>query len=267
MTFKRFMSRVAAVTAVLLLPHSATAFSFLPGGFAPGEKILSLAISAACVSCGFDVDGGTPFDFTDDIISYTSAISQITTTLGSYTVPLGDVLLTGSMEIIPSPIFADGFAQTAGALLQKNGGITADLAITDVGVGGVGSLLYGDFQTNGEMLIQGFAGQVTGTFGGFFDTVGGNAGFLDAWTDPGNLLGNLGGLQAGGVEVTDVCAQITDSGMCLPASPPEDFKSFTANLNGTISTSAVPEPSTVGLLALSALGLAAARRRDRRDQS
>src|SRR5690606_32497379 len=79
---KRTRMITALAAAVVLLPASSWAFSF--GSFAPGEKIVSIQLAA----------GSSPtvsFDGTTNTMVFDASVSTITTNLGVYSIPLGDV--------------------------------------------------------------------------------------------------------------------------------------------------------------------------------
>lgn len=139
MTRTRSIAAIAA--AALLFPASSWAFSF--GSFAPGEQILSIQLAAG--------DQNSPtitFDGTTNTMMFDASVSTVTTNLGVYTVPLGDVVFSSTVTIQPgtesvyqpvAPFFGGQVAA------QFSNGMAADLSIVDMGPGGAGLLLQGDY--------------------------------------------------------------------------------------------------------------------------
>lgn len=246
---------IAALTAAALLwPATSGAFSF--GVFAPGEQIQAIQLAAGNLS-----NPTVTFDGTTNTMVFDAAVSTITTNLGVYSVPLGDVLFSSTVTIVPGtelviqPImFAYGGLATAGFA----NGIAADLSIVDVGPGGAGLLLQGDYSGNLGFTADspnGWGFPITGNLTGAFSVGGGDASFVAAFGSTGNYFANLASfLDGGGMPVgSNLCLMI--AGGCPGGTTIGDF---TVNPNATITP--LPEP---GIAALTALGLALAVRRRR----
>ncbi|MAE29945.1 MAG: hypothetical protein CMJ87_13335 [Planctomycetes bacterium] len=151
------------------LPLGAQAFSF--GTFAPGEKIQSIELSAAS-------GGGSAISYDDatGVMTFTADVSTITTNFTTYNIAFGTVLfdsqitLTTESVIAPIPPFFAGQI-TAGFI----NGLVADLSITDIGVGGSGLLLAGDYSTSLAFQADSpaYGLPIVGRLDGDFDVVGG----------------------------------------------------------------------------------------------
>lgn len=145
-----------AVAATALLPWSAAAFSFLPGGFGPGEYIDSVSISAA--GGGFDYDSGTnPSSFADDTVTASFSVSEVKMTNGTtYSVPLETVFLSISLgvDVVTLNPF-DSFSAT----LTKE--MMTDLAIVDLADAG-NVLLEADFTSAEFNVSPKFGGIISG---------------------------------------------------------------------------------------------------------
>lgn len=236
---KRTRMITALAAAVVLLPASSWAFSF--GSFAPGEKIVSIQLAA----------GSSPtvsFDGTTNTMVFDASVSTITTNLGVYSIPLGDVvfsstvtIVSGTEQVIPpfSPVLITaGFAN----------GLAADLSITDVGPGGSGVLLEADYV--GVLEFTASSLPVVGSLDGTFTVTGGDAAFQAAFGSSGQYFANLGNfLLSGGMPAVTLCDLV--EGGC-PAGT--TIASFTANPSATIVP--IPEPGVAALLILGLAGVA-----------
>jgi len=246
---------IAAITAAaLLLPATSWAFSF--GSFAPGEQIQAVQLAAGNLS-----NPTVTFDGTTNTMVFDAAVSTITTNLGVYSITLGDVLFSSTVTIVPGtelviqPIqFVYGGLATAGFL----NGIAADLSIVDVGPGGAGLLLQGDYSSPLGFTADspnGWGFPITGNLIGGFAVTGGDASFVTAFGPGGDYFANLASfLDGGGMPVgSNLCLMI--AGGCPGGTTIGDF---TVNPNATITP--IPEP---GVVTLTAIGLALLARRRR----
>lgn len=247
-------STIAAITAAaLLLPATSGAFSF--GTFVPGEQIQSVQLAAGNLS-----NPTIAFDGTTNTMVFDASVSTITTNLGVYSIPLGDVLFSSTVTIVPGtelviqPImFAFGGLLSAGFA----NGIAADLSIVDVGVGGSGLLLQGDYSGNLDFSADspsGWGFPITGSLTGGFTVSGGDAAFVTAFGPGGDYFANLASfLDGGGMPVgSNLCLMI--AGGCPAGTTIGDF---TVNPSATITP--IPEPGVVTLMAMG-LALLAGRR-------
>ena len=243
----------ALVAAALLVPATAGAFSF--GTFAPGEQIVSVQLAAGNLS-----NPTVTFDGTTDTMVFDASVSTVTTNLGVYSIPLGDVLFSSTVMIVPGtelviqPImFAFGGLATA----EFANGIAADLSIIDVGPGGAGLLLQGDYSGTLGFTADspnGWGFPITGSLTGGFSVSGGDASFVAAFGSSGNYFSNLASFLTGsGMSVgSNLCLMI--AGGCPGGTTIGDF---TVNPAATITP--VPAPTVAALLAIG-LALVAHRR-------
>jgi hypothetical protein len=245
------MAAVAA--AALLWPSSSWAFSF--GSFAPGEQIQAVQLAAGNLS-----NPTVTFDGTTDTMVFDATVSTITTNLGTYSIPLGDVLFSSTVTIVPGtelviqPImFVYGGLATAGFA----NGIAADLSIVDVGPGGAGLLLQGDYNGNLGFTADspnGWGFPITGNLTGGFSVSGGDASFLTAFGPGGNYFANLASfLDGGGMPVgSNLCLMI--AGGCPGGTTIGDF-----TVNPTATITPIPEPGVASLVLLGLVVLGARR--------
>lgn len=239
-----------AIAAIpLLLPSSGHAFSF--GTFAAGERIQSVQISSSPT---------VSFDSATNKLEIAGSISTITTNLGVFSIPLGDVTFSSEVTIVPgtetvvpaiAPVFFPPFGLPGQLGAQFTNGLAADLSILDAGPGGAGVLLEGEYL--GTLAFQ--AGQpsgvgtpVTGSLNSDFDVSGGDTSFVEAFGPGGSFFGNLASLLVNGNPVSGDFCQLVEGG-CPGGTT---IASFTAS--PTITITPIPEP---GVAALLALGLAA----------
>jgi hypothetical protein len=232
----------ALLAAALLLPGASGAFSF--GTFAPGEQILSVQLAAG------DLNSPTiTFDGTTNTMVFDASVSTITTTLGVYNIPLGDVLFSSTVMIVggteqviqPFPPFFGGDLSAGFA-----NGIAADLSIVDVA--GVGLLLQGDYVGNLGFIANSPGGSgfpIVGNLTGGFTVSGGDASFVTAFGPGGDYFANLASfLTGGGSPVgSNLCLMI--AGGCPGGTTIGDF---TVNPAATITP--IPEPGVAGLVLL-----------------
>lgn len=247
---------IAALTAAaLLLPATSWGFSF--GTFAPGEQILSVQLAAGNLS-----NPTISFDGTTNTMVFDAAVSTITTNLGIYNIPLGDVLFSSTVMIAAgTEVVIQPFAPFYGGDIAAgfSNGIAADLSIVDVGPGGAGLLLSGDYAGTLDFIANspgGFGFPIVGSLNGGFSVSGGDTDFVTAFGPGGDYFANLASfLNGGGMPVgSNLCLMI--AGGC-PAGT--TIGSFTVNPAATITP--IPEP---GVVTLMAMGLALlARRRAR----
>jgi hypothetical protein len=246
---------IAAITAAaLLLPATSWAFSF--GTFAPGEQILSVQLAAGNLS-----NPTISFDGTTNTMVFDASVSTITTNFGTYNIPLGDVLFSSTVMIVGGtevvvPPFAPFYGGDVSASFAN--GIAADLSIVDVGPGGAGLLLAGDYGTTLDFLANspgGYGFPIVGNLSGGFTVSGGDAAFVAAFGPGGDYFANLASfLNGGGMPVgSNLCLMI--DGGCPGGTT---IGSFTVNPAATITP--IPEPGTVALLAV---GVALLARRSR----
>jgi len=246
-------SRLMAALWIVCLPLGAQAFSF--GTFGAGEQILSIELSSAS-------GGGSAvtYDDTSGILTFQADVSTITTNLQTYNITLGTVLFDSQVMLTTESVVAP-FAPFFGGLVTAGftNGLAADLSITDIGVGGSGTLLAADyvaplaFQADSPL---GFGFPVGGSLDGDFNVLGGSgdATFEAAFGSAGNYFAVLANFVSSGVPVTtDICGLIEP--VCVSGASLDDF---TVNPTATIIPVAVPEP-TVGLLLLAALAVARSR--------
>jgi hypothetical protein len=237
-------------------PAGAGAFSFLPGGFAPGEQILSVQLASS--------SGSVPtisFDTSTNTLLFDAEVSTITTNLATYDIALGDVVFQSTVMLLTETVFAP-VAPVFGGLIEATftNGMVADFSILDIGPGGVGALL--DANYDGSLFFNAgpssFGLPVSGSLDGDFTVLGGNAGFLAAFGSAGNYFANLSNFLSNGNPVgSDLCNMIVS-----PCSTSGQIANFTVNPAATIVPTAtpVPEPALAWLLAGAGL-LACAKRR------
>lgn len=247
------MKKIAAIAAVALLaPATSWAFSF--GTFAPGEKILSVQLAAGDLS--------TPtvtFDGTTNSMVFDASVSTITTTLGVYNVPLGDVLFSSTVMIVPgTELVLAPIAPFFGGQLSAEfvNGVAADLSIVDVA--GSGLLLQGEYDGSLDFIANSPGGAgfpIVGSLDGAFDVSGGDAAFLAAFGPGGTYFANLAGFLTGGGSPVGINLCLMIAGGCPGGTTIGDF---TVNPAATITP--IPEP---GVAMLTAVGLALLARRRR----
>jgi len=234
----------ALLAAAFLLPGSAGAFSF--GSFAPGEQIVSIQLAAG--------GPGTPtvtFDGTTNTMVFDADVSTITTNLGVYNIPLGDVVFSSTVMISPGteqviqPItFVFGGQVSAGF----TNGIAADLSILDVGPGGAGLLLSGDYAGSLGFLANapgGWGLPIVGSLTGGFTVSGGDASFTNAFGPGGDYFANLAGFLTGGGSPVGSNLCLLIAGGCPGGTT---IGSFSVNPAATITP--IPEPGVAALLLL-----------------
>lgn len=240
---------IAALTAAaLLLPATSWAFSF--GTFAPGEQILSVQLAAGDLS-----NPTIDFDGTTNTMVFDASVSTITTNLGVYNIPLGDVVFSSTvMIVLGSEQVFQPFAPFFGGQVQAQflNGFTADLSIVDVA--GSGLLLQGDYSVALDFVGNSPGGSgfpIVGSLNGSFDTTGGDASFVAAFGPGGDYIANLASfLTGGGSPVgSNLCLMI--AGGCPGGTTIGDF---TVNPAATITP--IPEPGVAALLAVGLVLLA-----------
>lgn len=248
------MLRIKALAVVAFaawaLPVTAWAFSF--GTFAPGERILSIQLAS-----GDQLSPTVTFDGTTNTMVFDASVSTITTNLGIYSIPLGDVLFSstvmivgGTEQVFPPFLVGAEFAN----------GVTSDLSILDAGPGGSGLLLEGDYvgSLGFSATSPGGGGfPVVGSLGGDFDATGGDAAFLAAFGPGGGYFANLASFRTGGGSAVGSNLCLLIDGGCPSGTT---IASFTVNPAATITP--IPEPSVAALTAIG-LTLLARRRRVR----
>jgi hypothetical protein len=247
---------VALAALLLLAAGRAEAFSF--GTFAPGEKILSIQLSASNPLAVPPVS----FDTGTNTLTFQASVSEIVTDQATYSITLGDVIFDSqvmlSSESLIAPIpFAFGGQYTAGF----TNGLAADLTITDMGVGGAGQILAADYIGSLGMLadaIVGFPVSI-GLSGDFTVDLGGSdATFAAAFGSTGNYFSTLVNTTSNGVPIgTDLCNLIV-VGTCITGVGTLD--NFVSNPTATI-VPLVPEPSLAVLIGFGLVGLGVAARR------
>lgn len=249
---------LAMLIGIALGPATAGAFSFLPGGFAPGEKILTITLAPDT--------GGAPatptvtFNTATNKLVFTAAVSAINTTAASYGVPIGTVTFNSQLDLNSELLLAPS-APFFGGLLTADfiNGLVADFTIID-NADGFNTLLAADYSA--PLAFQadtpgGFGFPVTGRFDGDFVVLGtSDANFKTAFGNAGNYFANLSAFVSNGTPVTnDLCVLV--AGLCITSLGTVD--SFTVNPTATIKP--VPEPAVAVLMILSFATTAAALRR------
>jgi hypothetical protein len=259
---------LAAIVALALSPAAAGAFSF--GTFAPGEQILSIQVGS-----GAPATPSVVYDDTTITLSFSAPVSTITTTLGTYNIPLGDVwfdstVMLSSQTVIPPVLFGTNGVISA----NFTNGITADLSLTDV-AGGFALLLAADYDAGLNLSITKVGpAPVSGSLGGSpaggaFTVSGGDAAFQAAFGSAGSYFANLASFTSDGSAVSTLCHLIKNMSSSCPrpsnATPVSgELDDFTVNPAATITrTTPLPEPGLAWLLA-GAGALEIARRRMRR---
>jgi hypothetical protein len=237
--------RLLSLAVALFLPLQAGAFSF--GSFTPGDKIVSIQLSAAVSTGVVFSTGGNPASILDDTLTFESSVSTITMLSGAVFSPiLGTVLVSSSVKPVAGSQF---FSNTLIGTDLVNG-IVADLSITDIGIGGSGLLLSADYVLPGVTFTasQFFPGfPITSSLSGDFDVTGGNASFTAAFGSQGNFYSTLAAFKKNGSPVTSLCALTNGVPVGSNCLGPTDFANFTAQPTTTI-VPLVPEPSASLLL-------------------
>jgi hypothetical protein len=243
---------------IALGPATAGAFSFLPGGFAPGEKILTITLAP-------DTGGAPPtptvtFNTATNQLVFTAAVSAINTNVTSYGIPIGDVTFNSQLDLNSELLLAP--SAPFGGLLTADfsNGPATDFTITD-NADGLNILLAADYSTPLDFQADtpgGLGFPVTGRFDGDFVVLGtSDANFKAAFGNAGNYFANLSAFVSNGTPVTtDLCVLV--DGPCDTGVGAVD--NFTVNPTATIKP--VPEPG-VAVLALVALATATAASRRR----
>jgi hypothetical protein len=243
---------------IALGPATAGAFSFLPGGFAPGEKILTITLAP-------DTGGAPPtptvtFNTVTNQLIFTAAVSAINTNVASYGIPIGDVIFNSQLDLNSELLLAPS-APFFGGLLTADftNGLVADFTIID-NADGFNTLLAADYSAPLDFQADtpgGFGFPVTGRFDGDFVVLGSSdANFEAAFGNAGNYFANLSAFVSNGTPVTtDLCVLV--AGLCITGVGTLD--SFTVNPTATIKP--VPEPAVVVLALLGLVTTAAALRR------
>lgn len=247
------MKKIAAIAAVVLLaPATSWAFSF--GTFAPGEQILSVQLAAG------DLNSPTVvFDGTTNTMVFDASVSTVTTTLGVYNIPLGDVVFSSTVTIVPGtesvfPPFPPAFGGQLSAEFAN--GLAADLSIVDVA--GSGLLLQGEYDGSLALVANSPGGSgfpIVGSLDGAFDVSAGDAAFLAAFGPGGNYFANLAAFMTGGGSPVGSNLCLLIAGGCPVGTTIGDF---TVNPAATITP--IPEPG-VAVLTAAGLALLAGRRR------
>jgi hypothetical protein len=245
---QRALVGLFAAAGLLGLPQGAGAFSFLGGGFAPGEEIVGITLAA-------DLGGATPtvsFDTTTNKLTFSASVSEIETTVTTYSITLGTVLFDSQLDLSSEFVIAPTI--TSGGFIEATfaNGMVDDLTITDVADAG-NVLLAADYSDPLNFSASRPGGAVTGSLNGDFDVLNtSDAGFKTAFGDQGNLFANLSNFISNGTAVTDDLCDLV-AGLCIAAGV-GTLDSFT--VNPTVTIRPLPEPAGLALLGgLVALGV------------
>ena len=231
-----------AIAMLLWLPHTASAFSF--GSFAVGEEIQSIELSAALAS-----GNSLVYDDTANTLTFTAAVSTITTNLQTYNLPIGDVVFSSQLMLSSESLIAP-FAPFFGGSIDANfvNGIVADLTIVDVADAG-NTLLQADYVAGLDLNVTQPGGTglpIVGRLDSDFSVTGGDASFTGAFGSAGNYFSVLNNFVSSGVPVTtDLCGLFEPT--CMTGESLDDFE---VNPTATITPVSVPEPSFLGGLAI-----------------
>jgi MYXO-CTERM domain-containing protein len=245
------LGRFLIALCLALAPTGASAFSF--GTFAPGETILSMELSASLAG-----PLSVVYDDTSGALTFTAAVSTITTDMGVYNINIGDVLFDSQVMLSSETVIAPG-AFTSGVILANfTNGVVADFTITDAADSN-NTLLAAEYDAGIDLQITTPGGPsfpLAGTLGSNFTVITGvgDSAFEAAWGSGGSYAAVLANFLSGGSPVgTNLCQLIEPA--CFTGASLDDFET---NPTATLIPLATPEPG-FGLLLL--LGLPALRRR------
>jgi hypothetical protein len=246
---QRALVGLFAAAGLLGQPQGAGAFSFLGGGFAPGEEIVGITLAA-------DLGGTTPtvsFDTTTNKLTFSASVSEIETTVTTYSITIGTVLFDSQLDLSSEFVIAP--TMTSGGFIEAtfaDGMMVDDLTITDVADAG-NVLLAANYSDPLDFSASRPGGAVTGSFSGDFDLLNtSDPGFKTAFGDQGNLFANLSNFISNGTAVTDDLCELV-AGMCIAAGVGtlDDF-----TVNPTVTIRPLPEPAGLALIGgLVALGM------------
>jgi hypothetical protein len=249
---KRWIAPCLLICLAALAPPSAAAFSF--GSFG-GDRIASLELTAG--------DPNLPaFSYVPDANgSGTLSIETSVTTInllggGIIDVTIGDLVFSASLRFdpnsfvkAPAPPVLD--PSTVAGDFAGAPGASFDFEFTDEGDGGV--VVLQGVATLALSATEQLGGIIVGEITSSLLRTGGDPNFMFAFGPSGTLNSLLTSFKSDGANATDLC-HIVDA---CPAST--TFDDFTTNPTSTIQ--ALPEPSSLLLLGLAALGLAGLRTR------
>lgn len=251
-----------ALTLGLVLPASAWAYSFLPGGFAVGEVVTDVSLTPFGAD-KFSYDSSSPGS-----LVINASVAQIDTNMGTYAPALGTVVLSVNLGEVADTLF---IGSTGGSFpidsihAEFDHGVTLyDVTLNDIGAGGAGTLFNADLTGLSNLdAIQSFGlknGSVTAEF--LFDLGTSDAGWVTAFGDAGSFLINLTEFSPpGGSPVGALCDLTTFDTCLLGTEYGNDLESFEAQPNGTLTPLLMPEPSTAILVGAGLFGLAFAGRK------
>lgn len=253
----RGSTAVALAALLLLAAGRAEAFSF--GTFAPGEKILSIQLSASNPLAVPPVS----FDTVTNTLTFQASVSEIVTDQATYSITLGDVIFDSQVILTTESLIAPiPFAFPGQYTATFTNGLASDLTITDMGPGGSGQIFAADYIGSLGMLADAsgvFFPISIGLDGDFtVDVAESDGTFATAFGSTGNYFSTLVNTTSNGVPIgTDLCNLIV-VGTCITGVGTLD--NFVSNPTATI-VPLVPEPSLAVLIGFGLAGLAVAARR------